>query len=440
MGEGQQETKPEQKPFRKYNEMFSFNQQYELKQTAPSANMMGMGSRCRDPKKGMASTRTKEPDKRIGPHKKEDRIDEDVCFGCGQKGHKKRDPKCPKNILTNKAAAQLYAAREIIEEEEPNDDQNDRVENHPVKDKGDSDSEDEEPYYGSQYTSEGEEVEIDDLKCQEWSEQEQLVEQMHLIRVQEIQEEKSNDDNTSTELNKEEETLENEAEFPLLVKVDNEEMEEETEEVVLKKVFRAINAGQGTDQKGSSVRNDEYMPLKLRKSSQILERPIHSKRETQTFIIVVKVNGQKAIALLDLGCTIDTVMPELTRIIGLKINELKEQVPLQLGTRGSQSKINYGMKACIRYGPVEASQYFDIVNIDRYNVTSGTIFMRKHGIVLNFKRNQVRIGDKELPTLHEDADKYLQIYRQAMHNRQDAPKDKKAPEEIESSYGGESDQ
>jgi hypothetical protein len=243
-----------------------------------------------------------------------------------------------------------------------------------------------------------------------------------------------------TDLN-EEENSGNKAEFPLLVKVDEEETEEETEEVVLKKeAFRAIKAGQGTDQKGSSVRNDEYTPLKLRKSSKILERPICSKRETQTFVIVVKVNGQKAVALLDSGCTTDAVTPELMRIVGLKIYELKEQVPLQLGTRGSQSKINYSTKACIRYGPMEVSQYFDIVNIDRYDVTLGTVFMRKHGIVLDFKRNQVRIGDKELPTLCEDADEYPQIRRQAMCNRQDAPKDEKAPEEIESSDGGESDQ
>jgi hypothetical protein len=42
--------------------------------------------------------------------------------------------------------------------------------------------------------------------------------------------------------------------------------------------------------------------------------------------------------------------------------------------------------------------------------------MRKHGIILDFKRNQVRIGDKELPMLREDADKYLQIRRQAIGN------------------------
>ena len=66
-----------------------------------------------------------------------------------------------------------------------------------------------------------------------------------------------------------------------------------------------------------------------------MERPIRLRKETQKFVIMVEVNSQKAVALLDSRCTTDAVTPELTRIVGLKIYELKEQVPLQLGTRGS---------------------------------------------------------------------------------------------------------
>jgi hypothetical protein len=61
--------------------------------------------------------------------------------------------------------------------------------------------------------------------------------------------------------------------------------------------------------------------------------------------------------------------------------------------------------------------------------------MRKHGIILDFKRNQVRIGDKELMTLREDADEYLQICRQAMHNRLDIPKDRDVVNKTERPYG-----
>jgi hypothetical protein len=319
---------------------------------------------------------------------------------------------------------QLHAARDIIQEDDEEDDQ-EIIQ--PVEKDGDGNSEEEEEdlYYESQYTSEGEEVEINDLEHQEWSDQECAGERMHMMRTQEIQEMEIFNKNTLSE-----------REFPLLVKVDDEEGIEEIEEITLnKEAFRALNAGLGINLGRSLMKNNEHTPLKLRKSSKILERPICSKKETQTFIIMVKVNGQKAIALLDSGYTTDAVMPELTRITGLKIYELKEQVPLQLGTRGSQSKINYGMKACIKYGPIKVNQYFDIVNIDRYNVTLGTVFMRKYRIILNFKRNQVRIGDKELPMLREDAGEYLQIRRQAMHNTLDVPKNRDVVNRTKRPYG-----
>ena len=63
--------------------------------------------------------------------------------------------------------------------------------------------------------------------------------------------------------------------------------------------------------------------------------------------------------------------------------------------------------------------------------------MRKHGIVLDFKRNQVRIGDKELPTLREDADEFLQIRRQAMRNRQDMSKEREKGDNDERRKGNE---
>jgi hypothetical protein len=284
---------------------------------------MGSGSKRKEPDKGMQKSRTRDPEKRTRNEKKENKTDEDVCFGCGQKGHKKRDTKCPKYNQTKKVAAQLHMARDIIQE----DDEDDQEVIQPVEKDGDGNSKEEEEdlYYGSQYTSEGEEVEINDLEHQEWSDQECAGERMHMMRTQERQETKIFNENTSSE-----------REFPLLIKVDDKKGIEEIEEITLnKEAFRALNAGLGINLGRSLMKNDEHTLLKLRKSSKILERPICSKKETQTFVIMVKVNGQKAVALLDSGCTTDTVTPELTRITGLKIYELREQVPLQLGTRGS---------------------------------------------------------------------------------------------------------
>jgi hypothetical protein len=143
---------------------------------------MGSGSKCKEPDKGTQKSRTRDPEKRTGNEKKENKMDEDICFRCGQKGHKKRDPKCPKNNQTKKVAAQLHVARDIIQEDDEEDDQ-EVIQ--PVEEDRDGNSEEEEEdlYYGSQYTSEGEEVEINNLEHQEWSDQECAGERMHMIRT-----------------------------------------------------------------------------------------------------------------------------------------------------------------------------------------------------------------------------------------------------------------
>jgi hypothetical protein len=50
---------------------------------------------------------------------------------------------------------------------------------------------------------------------------------------------------------------------------------------------------------------------------------------------------------LDSGCAMDMVSPELACVADLKVYKLAEQVPSQLGMRGSQMKIDYGTKTCI---------------------------------------------------------------------------------------------
>ncbi|KAF8222828.1 hypothetical protein L208DRAFT_1059114, partial [Tricholoma matsutake] len=126
---------------------------------------------------------------------------------------------------------------------------------------------------------------------------------------------------------------------------------------------------------------------------------------------MVKLNRQAAVVLLDLGCTTDAVSPELVCIADLNIYKLTEPVPVQLGTRGSQAKINYGTEVCIKYGHIDMKHYFDIVNIDRYNVILGMVFMRKHGIMLDFDKNKIRHKKEVLPELWESPDVYLLVCR-----------------------------
>jgi hypothetical protein len=49
-------------------------------------------------------------------------MDQDVCFRYGQKDHRKSDPKCPKNNQLKKVVVQLHMVRNIIEEDDEEDD------------------------------------------------------------------------------------------------------------------------------------------------------------------------------------------------------------------------------------------------------------------------------------------------------------------------------
>jgi len=85
-----------------------------------------------------------------------------------------------------------------------------------------------------------------------------------------------------------------------------------------------------------------------------------------------------------------------------------------IGYKGSKSQINHGTKVCIKIGTVENYHYFNIININRYDVIIGTVFMKQHRIMLDFKKDQVRMRGKNLYMLCESMDEYLQVRRQVM--------------------------
>jgi len=78
---------------------------------------------------------------------------------------------------------------------------------------------------------------------------------------------------------------------------------------------------------------------------------------------------------------------------------------------------------------VEMNHYFDVINIDRYDVIIGTVFMKQHGIMLDFKKDQVRMRGKNLSALCESVDNYLQVHRQAMRHSKTLQNKKVSKEE-----------
>ena len=72
---------------------------------------------------------------------------------------------------------------------------------------------------------------------------------------------------------------------------------------------------------------------------------------------------------------------------------------MQLACIGSRSMINYGTHATIKIGRKVVEEYFDIANIEHYNAILGTPFLRKMGIILDFRSpGRAWIGNEVIPT------------------------------------------
>ena len=72
-----------------------------------------------------------------------------------------------------------------------------------------------------------------------------------------------------------------------------------------------------------------------------------------------------------------------------------------MGAKGSRTKINHGAKARIEIGPVRESYYFDVVDIDRYDLILGTPFFTKHDVALDFRNRTIKIDGVEVPTYNK---------------------------------------
>ena len=85
--------------------------------------------------------------------------------------------------------------------------------------------------------------------------------------------------------------------------------------------------------------------------------------------------------------------------MGIKTFALEKPIALQLACISSQSMINYGTHATIKLGCKVVEEYFDITNVEHYDVILGTPFLRKMGIVLDFRSPGIAwVGNKVIPT------------------------------------------
>jgi Zinc knuckle len=115
-----------------------------------------------------------------------------------------------------------------------------------------------------------------------------------------------------------------------------------------------------------------------------------------------EINGTHAHCLLDSGSKGIMISPEFAPATGMKTFVLEQPIALQLACVGSRSTINYGTHAIIKFGDCDIEEYFDIMNVEYYNVILVTPFLQRMGICLDFNGpGQIMMGMTVVPTNQE---------------------------------------
>ena len=109
----------------------------------------------------------------------------------------------------------------------------------------------------------------------------------------------------------------------------------------------------------------------------------------------------KAYALFDTGSTGDLMAPEFAFVSKSPTFKLTEEVPLQLGCKGSRSKVIRGARvdAALRETKIKGV-YFDIANIDCYDAILGIPFMWENNVVLDISISSAQYHDVHHGILH----------------------------------------
>ncbi|KIJ52174.1 hypothetical protein M422DRAFT_157174 [Sphaerobolus stellatus SS14] len=127
-------------------------------------------------------------------------------------------------------------------------------------------------------------------------------------------------------------------------------------------------------------------------------RPLPKRgKENKTISIFWDILGAMAHCLLDSGCKGIIMSSDFMRANKLPKFELEKPVILQLACMGSKSTVQYGLTAKILLGNQKYDQYFNIANVDYYNVILGTPFLCRFEILLDFKNNCVKLGKLSFP-------------------------------------------
>ncbi|KAG6879087.1 hypothetical protein C0992_005295 [Termitomyces sp. T32_za158] len=109
-------------------------------------------------------------------------------------------------------------------------------------------------------------------------------------------------------------------------------------------------------------------------------------------VVVVQINGHPARALIDSGSLGNFMSTTIVEQLKVDKQELPEVLPVQLAVQGSRSKVNYGASARFRYQNIDRVQYFDVMNLNGYDLILGTPWLFQHQVTIGLNPPRVVIG------------------------------------------------
>jgi hypothetical protein len=151
--------------------------------------------------------------------------------------------------------------------------------------------------------------------------------------------------------------------------------------------------------------------LQVEKGTRLQKQvPMTEKRCISTY---VKINGMGAWTLWDSGSTMSGMTPGFAHVAEVVVRNLKDPHLIQLATIGSKSTIKHGANVTMKIGKVVIDDYLDIVNFDHYNLILGAGFVRRNGVILDFKENQIMVQGHQIKGVEWDGetDNCLRQYR-----------------------------
>ena len=108
------------------------------------------------------------------------------------------------------------------------------------------------------------------------------------------------------------------------------------------------------------------------------EQPSQLCSDNHTLLGYWEINGVKAQCLLDSRGKGVLLSLEFMWATGTKTFAPEQPIALQLACISSQSMINYRTHVTIKIGHMVVDEYFNVLNVEHYNVILGTPFLRKN--------------------------------------------------------------